>query len=203
MKIDHIFPIPIARFTVDETIIKNTTELVNKYVVDSNITYPSAPGELLTTFYKDKNFLGNIGDTGLLSYINRVSRQYLDLLGLDYKSFIELTSWLQFNQPRSYFVRHDHYGALISGCVYLKMPENSGNILFHSPLETRRVSNTFFEKIKKEENDYNFSHVTYTPVVGEMILFESWLQHTVQQNMSDENRISIGFNIWAGPDAKS
>ena len=55
MKIDHIFPIPIARFTVDETIIKNTTELVNKYVVDSDITYPSAPGELLTTFYKDKN----------------------------------------------------------------------------------------------------------------------------------------------------
>ena len=45
--------------------------------------------------------------------------------------------------------------------------------------------------------------MSYTPVVGEMIMFESWLQHTVQQNMSDENRISIGFNIWAGPDAKS
>jgi hypothetical protein len=36
-----------------------------------------------------------------------------------------------------------------------------------------------------------------------MIIFESWLHHTVQKNMSDENRISIGFNIWGGPDAKS
>jgi uncharacterized protein (TIGR02466 family) len=203
MKIDHVFPIPIARFTVDDFIIKNTTELVNKYLIDSNITHPPAPGELLTTFYKDKNFLGNTGDTGLLNYINRVTRQYLDLLGFDYKAFIEVTSWLQLNQPRSYFVRHDHYGALISGCVYLSMPENSGNILFHNPLETRRVTNTVFDSIKKEENDYNFSHVSYTPVVGEMIMFESWLQHTVQQNMSDENRISIGFNIWARPDAKS
>lgn len=203
MKIDHVFPIPIARCTVDDYIIANTTDLVNKYVIDSKITEPAAPGELLTTFYKDKNFLGNIGDTGLLEYINRMSRQYLDLLGLEKKSFIEITSWLQFNQPRSYFVRHDHYGALISGVIYLNVPENSGNIMFHNPLEQRRVTNAFFEKVKNQDSDYNFSHITYTPIVGEMILFESWLQHTVQQNMSDENRISIGFNIWAGPDAKS
>lgn len=203
MKIDHVFPIPIARCTIDDYIIANTTDLVNKYVIDSKITEPAAPGELLTTFYKDKNFLGNIGDTGLLDYINRMSRQYLDLLGLEKKSFIEITSWLQFNQPRSYFVRHDHYGALISGVIYLNVPENSGNIMFHNPLEQRRVTNAFFEKVKNQDSDYNFSHITYTPIVGEMILFESWLQHTVQQNMSDENRISIGFNIWAGPDAKS
>jgi uncharacterized protein (TIGR02466 family) len=203
MKIDHVFPIPIARFNVDESIIKNTTELVNKYIVDSDLTNPPSPGEILTTFYKDKDFLGKLGDNTLLNYINRAARQYIQLLGYDYKCFIEITSWLQFNQPDSYFVRHDHYGAFISGCVYLQMPVNSGDILYHNPLEVRRVTNTFFEKIKSEENDYNFSHVNYTPVVGEMIIFESWLQHTVQQNKSTDNRISIGFNIWGGPDAKS
>jgi uncharacterized protein (TIGR02466 family) len=203
MKIDHVFPIPIARFTVDESIIKNTTDLVNKYIVDSDLTNPPAPGEILTTFYNHKDFLGKLGDKALLNYINRAAREYIQLLGYDYKCYIEITSWLQFNQPNSYFVRHDHYGAFISGCVYLQIPENSGNILYHNPLETRRVSNTFFEKIKAEENDYNFSHITYTPVVGEMIIFESWLQHTVQQNMSNENRISIGFNIVGESDAKS
>ncbi len=203
MKIDNVFPIPIARFTIDEAIIKNTTELVNKYVIDNNITYPPAPGEILTTFYKDKNFLGKIEDRALLNYINRASRQYLELLGFDYKCFIEVTSWLQFNQPNSYFVRHDHYAALVSGCVYLTLPENCGDIMFHNPLETRRMSNTFFQKVKAEENDYNFNHVKYSPKVGELIMFESWLQHTVEQNMSNENRVSIGINIWAGPDAKS
>lgn len=203
MKIDHVFPIPIARFTVDEPIIANTIQLVHTYIANSDMTVPAAPGELLTTFYKDKDFLGKIQDKALLDYINRSVRQYIQLLGYDYKCFIEITSWLQLNQPGSYFVRHDHYGAFVSGCVYLQMPIGSGDILYHNPLEARRVSNTFFEKIKAEENDYNYSHVSYTPVVGEMIIFESWLQHTVQQNVTDQNRLSIGFNIWGGPDAKS
>jgi ectoine hydroxylase-related dioxygenase (phytanoyl-CoA dioxygenase family) len=34
-----------------------------------------------------------------------------------------------------------------------------------------------------------------------MLLFESWLQHTVEQNKSDHNRISVSFNIWADKDA--
>ena len=203
MKIDHVFPVPIARFTVDESIIKNTTDLVNKYIVDSDLTNPPAPGEILTTFYNHKDFLGKLGDKSLLNYINRAAREYIQLLGYDYKCYIEITSWLQFNQPNSYFVRHDHYGAFISGCVYLQIPENSGNILYHNPLETRRVSNTFFEKIKKEDTDYNFSHVKYKPVVGEMLMFESWLQHTVAQNHSNENRISVSFNIWADTDVKN
>jgi uncharacterized protein (TIGR02466 family) len=84
--------------------------------------------------------------------------------------------------------------------LYLQVPENSGDIIFHNPLECRRLSNTFFERIKQEENDYNFSHVKYTPVVGEMLIFESWLQHTVAQNLSTDNRISVSFNIWADKD---
>jgi uncharacterized protein (TIGR02466 family) len=197
MRLDNVFPIPLARVTIDDSIVNNTRELVHNFIKNTNFAYPPAPGELLTTFYKDKNFLGNLGDTALLNCINSVSREYLKVLGIDPHCFIEVTSWLQYNQPGSYFVRHDHYGALISGVLYLEVPENSGAILFHNPLETRRVTNTFFDRIKKEENEYNFSHVKYEPIVGEMLIFESWLQHTVQQNHSTENRISISFNIWA------
>ena len=203
MIIDNIFPIPLVRFVVDPAIVKNTQQLVNQFVIDSDMTNPPAPGELLTTFYKDKNFLGKLGDTQLSNYINKVTREYLNLLGYDPDCYIELTSWLQFNQPGSYFVRHDHYGALVSGVLYLQVPEESGDIIFHNPLEARRVSNTFFDRVKKEENDYNFSHVKYKPIVGEMLMFESWLQHTVAQNHSNENRISVSFNIWADKDVKS
>lgn len=202
MKIDNVFPIPLARFTVDENIVNNTRNLVYKFVKDTNFTEPSKPGELLTTFYHDKNFLGHLGDKDLLNYINTHSREYLELLGYDPTCYVEITSWLQFNQPYSYFTRHDHYGALISGVLYLDVPENSGDIMFHNPLEARRVSNTFFERAKKEENEYNFSHVKYTPIVGEILMFESWLQHTVMQNFSNENRLSVAFNIWADRDGK-
>jgi hypothetical protein len=202
MKVDYVFPIPISTFVVDTKIVKNTTELVNKFIDDNNFGHSNDPGELLTTFYKDKDFLGKLGDRALLDYINNTSREYLNLIGYDPQCYIEITSWLQYNPPGSYFVRHDHYGALISGVLYLEVPENSGDILFHSPLETRRVSNTFFERVKKEDTEYNFSHVRYSPIVGEMLIFESWLHHTVRQNKSNGNRISVSFNIWADNDAK-
>lgn len=203
MRYDNIFPIPVARFTIDKDIINNTFDLVQKFITETKFTDNAPSGELLTTFYKSKDFLGTIGDRPLLNYINKATRQYIEILGLDPRCFIEITSWLQYNPPGTYFVRHDHYGALVSGCLYLKVPEKSGNLLFHNPLETRRVTNTFFERIKKEENDYNFSHVKYEPIEGEMIMFEAWLQHTVTHNHSNEDRIAIGFNIWADKDVKN
>lgn len=202
MKLENVFPIPLIRTTVDPVIVDNTLALVNNFVEKTNFTMPPAPGELLTTFYDDKNFLGNLKDTALLDVINKETRKFFKILGYDHNCFIEITSWLQFNQPKSFFVRHDHYGALTSGVLYLQTPPNCGNIMFHNPLEARRVTGAFFERVKHEENDYNFNHVTYTPVKGDMILFESWLQHSVGQNLSNDNRISISFNIWADKDGK-
>lgn len=203
MRVDNVFPIPIARITVDKEIVDNTTFLVRKFIEETDFANSRPePGELLlTTFYKDLDFLGKIGDHALLNFINISTRKYLKVLGFDPKCYIEITSWLQYNPPGSYFVRHDHYGALVSGCLYLDVPEKSGDILFHNPLETRRMSNTFFKRIKNEENDYNFSHVKYEPIVGEIIMFEAWLQHTVTHNHSKEDRIAVGFNIWADKDA--
>lgn len=199
----HAFPIPIVTSVIDEAIINNSLKLVNKFVESTGFAAPAAPGELLTTFYKDKNFLGNLDDRDLLNVINEKSKEFFEILGFrKHNCFIEITSWLQFNQPNSYFARHDHYGALTSGVVYLQTPPNCGNLMFHNPLEARRVTTTFFDRVKHEDNDYNFNHVSYTPVTGEMIMFESWLQHSVGTNLSNENRIAISFNIWADRDGK-
>lgn len=200
----HAFPIPIITTVIDETIINNTLNLVNNFVNSTGFALPAAPGELLTTFYKDKNFLGNLDDQELLNVINEKSREFFEILGFKkHNCFIEITSWLQYNQPASRFVRHDHYGALISGVIYLQTPPNCGNLMFHNPLEARRVTNTFFQRVKQEDTDYNFDHISHTPVKGDMIMFESWLPHSVGQNLSNENRISISFNIWAAVNGKS
>lgn len=200
----HAFPIPIITTVIDEDIISNTLNLVNNFVNSTGFATPAAPGELLTTFYKDKDFLGNLNDHKLLNIINEKSREFFEILGFKkHDCFIEITSWLQYNQPNSYFVRHDHYGALTSGVIYLQTPPNCGNLMFHNPLEARRVTNTFFQRVKQEDTDYNFDHVSHTPVKGEMIMFESWLSHSVGQNLSNENRISISFNIWAAVNGKN
>jgi uncharacterized protein (TIGR02466 family) len=84
--------------------------------------------------------------------------------------------------------------------LYLKVPEKSGNLKFHNPLEPRRASDVFFERIRNGENQYNYDYIEYEPKVGEMIMFESWLQHSVERNESQEDRISVSYNIWADID---
>lgn len=202
MNLEHVFPIPLIHGQVDSAILEDTEKKVNKFIQDTRFTEPPAPNQLLTTFYDNKNFLGNIEAFDLIRLIDKYTRDFFVLLGFDPKCVIEVTSWLQYNQPGSDFNRHDHYGALTSGCIYIQTPENCGDILFHNPLEQRRCTNTFFSKIQQEENPYNFNHVRYTPKKGDIIMFESWLQHTVKKNQSTDPRISIGFNIWAGKDAR-
>jgi|TARA_B110000503_G_scaffold65815_3_gene103353 uncharacterized protein (TIGR02466 family) len=202
MRLENIFPIPFVQDNIDVEIIDNTITKVNAFLLERDFCNPPAPRELLTTFYDDKNFLGNIGAVDLLKLINFKTREFFKVIGWDSDCFVEITSWLQYNQPGSYFVRHDHYGAILSGVVYLQTPVNGGDILFHTPLEQRRVTNAFFERIKKEENDYNNSHIKISPAKGDILMFEPWLQHTVQENKSTEARISVGFNIWADSDGK-
>jgi uncharacterized protein (TIGR02466 family) len=202
MKLDHIFPIPIVRITVDSEILEKTSRLVVQYIEENNlIEQGSTSKELLTTFYDNKDFLGKLDDYELLKFINYKSRDFLHLRGFDTKCFLEITSWLQFYPPGTHFNKHDHYGAILSGVLYLKAPERCGSIRFYNPITGRRATDVFFERLKLESNTYNYHYVEYTPVEGEMILFESWLEHSVDMNMSNENRIAISFNIWGNTDA--
>jgi uncharacterized protein (TIGR02466 family) len=41
----------------------------------------------------------------------------------------------------------------------------------------------------------NLTNGQYLPEGGKMILFPSWLEHSVLKNRSSEPRISIAFNI--------
>jgi uncharacterized protein (TIGR02466 family) len=197
MTLENIFPIPLIKLKIDSSVVDHTLTLVNDFIKTTGFTNSAPPDHLLTTFYNDKNFLGNINDIALINIINTASRDFFKILGYDPDCFTDITSWLQFNQSNSHFIRHEHYGSLVSGVVYLQTPKNCGNIVFHNPLETRRTTAAFFGAIKQKDNPYNFDQINVSPVKGEMILFESWLPHSVEQNLSLDNRISISFNVWA------
>ena len=202
MKIDHLFPIPIVRISVDPEIVQGTTLLVDRYIKDNNLLeVGTSSNELLTTFYDHKDFLGKLDDVNLLRFINYKSREFLNLRGFNPRCFLEITSWLQFYPTGTHFNKHDHFGAILSGVLYLKAPPHCGNIRFYNPITGRRATDVFFERLKLTSNEYNYHYVEYTPVEGEMIMFEPWLEHSVDMNMSSENRIAISFNIWGDIDA--
>lgn len=196
---DNIFPIPIITDNIGTRILNQSQILVNTFITQTEFMSSSANTELLTTYYSDptKNFLGNIADTLLLEFIENRSRQFLKILGFDDDCFLEVSSWLQVYPPNTKFHRHEHYGALISGVIYLKTSEHCGDIVFHNPLETRRQGHGHFNVIKKTNTDYNSDIAKYKPEDGKLIMFESWLPHSVHLNSSQENRVCVSFNVWA------
>jgi uncharacterized protein (TIGR02466 family) len=51
-----------------------------------------------------------------------------------------------------------------------------------------------------QENDFTAGELDMRPEEGRMYIFPSWLEHGVESNESDQDRISIAFNVLARPD---
>lgn len=86
--------------------------------------------------------------------------------------------WINAMQPGQSTSRHAHEECdeLLSGVYYIVTPAAAGDILFHEPPFETRVR----------------------PEPGLMLLFAPALEHSVETNRSDQQRLCIAFNI--GPD---
>ena len=71
------------------------------------------------------------------------------------------------------------------------MERESGDILFFDPRKQAWVMQPDFS----ERNQMNSSVHSISPEAGTLIIFPSWLEHGVEQNLSEADRISIAFNI--------
>lgn len=100
--------------------------------------------------------------------------------------------WININYKNSQNVIHMHPRSFFSGCFYVKVPENSGSIVFNTPMKT--LSWVIHTNDIEVGNAYNTSQVVIKPKTGMLLFFPSWLEHYVQPNESDEDRISIAFN---------
>jgi uncharacterized protein (TIGR02466 family) len=99
-------------------------------------------------------------------------------------------AWININHPGCYNQVHSHSGAHLSGVYYAKVPENSGNLIM------RRGNDSFnLAGIARGVNNFNHTECTVTPLPGLLVLFPAWSDHLIQINRSEEDRISIAFNI--------
>jgi|TARA_B100000035_G_C20932668_1_gene523749 uncharacterized protein (TIGR02466 family) len=109
--------------------------------------------------------------------------------------------WININEPGNYNHSHNHPGCELSGVLWLKVPDDSGNIIFESPQSFTqfRLIQAYSQKFKDENQVYDWFYVQ--PQVGLMVLFPSHLNHSVSQNNSNEDRISVAFNLSCKPSA--
>ena len=87
--------------------------------------------------------------------------------------------------------RHQHSNCTISGAYYVRAPKNSGDIIFYDP----RPAPVYTYPIAVNPNLLNAQVNGISPKEGALVLFPSYLDHSVNENLSNEERIVISFNI--------
>ena len=101
------------------------------------------------------------------------------------------TCWYNICPKGGFNDLHVHPGAFLSGVYYLKKPEKSGNINFHDPRKGSVAS-------REPEHLFRGSLEGMNAKAGDILIFPGWLEHSVEPNLDEEDRISISFNASFG-----
>ena len=81
---------------------------------------------------------------------------------------------------------------MVSGVYYVNMP--SGSLILYHPAENV-LEYDWGPDVVSEYVGYNSSLYSLNPTNNTLVLFPSWLSHSVGPNTSTENRITISFNL--------
>ncbi len=100
--------------------------------------------------------------------------------------------WINILPPGGIHTGHIHPHSVISGTTYVALPEGSAAIKFEDPRLQMMMAAP--PRIK-DADEARKQFVYVAPLVGEVLLWESWLRHEVPMNMAEEEeRISVSFN---------
>ena len=102
--------------------------------------------------------------------------------------------WMNINPPHSYNITHRHPGSQLSGVLWVKQTAEMGRFVFDNIDNRNIVLGT------KTDNAHLIEHKMCAEILppyqdGTILLFPSEMSHRVEMNETNEDRLSISFNI--------
>ena len=108
------------------------------------------------------------------------------------KQEVKITSmWAIINEKGAFNQRHHHGNSDLSAAYYVTAGKNCGDIVFYDP----RPAPVYKHPVAKSPNILNASVNSVQPEEGLLVLFPSYLEHSVNPNNSNNKRIVISFNV--------
>lgn len=120
--------------------------------------------------------------------------------GYDPRYRLAITSmWSIVNGPLGTNRAHIHPGCLWSGVYYVQTPPGCGNIEFTDPRTVHLMNQPrYIPRTKRKRS--RWTKVNFTPDAGRLLVFPSWLYHSVAPNLTPEvgdaaERVIVSFNV--------
>lgn len=127
----------------------------------------------------------------LVACINHAARGIQRFLRIGYDAFEITACWATVLAKGGTHKVHSHPNNFLSGVYYLHTPTGADTINFHDP----RSQAAIIRPPVTELTAANTDQVVVSVQNGTLLVFPSYLQHSVDANLSGEERISISFNI--------
>ena len=87
---------------------------------------------------------------------------------------------------------HIHTGSVLSGTVYVAMPQGAGALKFEDPRLTQMMA---APQLKADAPEAVRRFIYQTPGAGDILMWESWLRHEVMASRTEQARLSVSFNF--------
>lgn len=127
----------------------------------------------------------------LISCVSNVTKSILRFLRIGYDAFEITGCWATVLAKGAIHKAHSHPNNFLSGVYYVRTHLGTDTINFHDPRNQTSVIRPPVVELTAENTDQFVVRVTN----GTLLMFPSYLEHSVDANMSEEERISISFNI--------
>ena len=186
----NIFPVPVHQFDVNgfseiqDELIDYVYKMREKDPVGNTISNRRGWQSSCFSLENEDDILQNFL-TNCLSEFPPIEKSI--------KLFV--SAWININPPEAFNMKHNHPTSDLSGVLWIKAPQDCGDIIFESPrsFATHQEIDSYTEDFKKNNNYFHSYY--FPPTEGRIIVFPSHLEHFVDFNKSNEDRISVSFNI--------
>ena len=189
MPVQYFFPVATYWSMIDNEAAKKEAydvylDLKAKKAFKKNEAWQSH--KLSDTTFK-QNVITEYNMTNFNDEIHKHLTYYLNEMQARFDRAVDYSiasCWLTTTSKGEYAHIHTHK-ADISGVYYIKTNQKDGKFFFTNP-NTPALMNWYADNDKTIE---------YTPEEGKLLLFPSWLAHGVWTNTTNNERVSMSFDI--------
>lgn len=128
---------------------------------------------------------------GLVSCVNHAAKSILEFLRIGYDACQITGCWANVLAKGAAHRAHSHPNNFLSGAYYVRTHPGADTINFHDPRNQTGIIRPPVVELTAENTD----QVVVKVRNGTLLVFPAYLQHSVDTNMSEEERVSISFNI--------
>jgi len=204
MNLDYIFPTPVWWVDLDIDL-----DEMERIVVDTALNMPGqSRSNRGMRNYQSPDFFGEpiINDAELdgdefqklLKLIKEHAIEAFSSFGATQTKIEFANVWMNINGTGGYNEVHVHPGAVMSGAFYVKVPPGPvGKLTFHRDAGEGYLLHSLgmSEDMSTAEVPHTHSTWAYPPVAGRLMLFPAWIPHGVRENETEDERMSISFNL--------